>query len=373
MDRGPVSMMTRQPAQILSSFMDSLFATLRVKGKNLRMLFRVRLAQRQKNVITFGSIVEQHGRLKVQGNQIVDQTGTPVRLRGVSLFWSQWMSQFWNEDVVHWLKNDWHATLIRASMGVEEGGYLENPAKEMAKVETVVKACITTGIYVIIDWHDHHASSHITSAQIFFSHMASKYGGYPNVMFEIFNEPIQEGWVDSIKPYHEMVVPHIRKHTENLIILGTREWSQDVDEASWNPVPGRNLAYTVHFYAASHGQYLRDKVSSALASGIAIFATEWGTCEASGNGRLDLHEAQNLLEFLQQNHISDAGRSVTKMRHARHLKLERAGPEVGVPTCSQSLVCSCGHRYEPPCRISRWVAPQRPRPLWSAPPLQEQC
>merc|ERR1719210_1263286 len=145
-------------------------------------------------------------------------------------------------------------------MGVEMGGFLESPATEKAHIETVVKACIDAGIYVIVDWHDHHASQHIEESKNFFDYMAHKYGHYPNVMFEIWNEPLQQDWANEIKPYHETIVPVIRKHTENLIILGTREWSQDVDEAALDPVSGENLAYTVHFYAASHGQDLRDKV-----------------------------------------------------------------------------------------------------------------
>ena len=31
-------------------------------------------------------------------------------------------------------------------------------------------------------------------------------------------------------------------------------------------------------------------MSAALANGVAIFATEWGTCDASGDGTLDLAE-----------------------------------------------------------------------------------
>ena len=67
----------------------------------------------------------------------------------------------------------------------------------------------------------------------------------------------------------------IPQHTDNLIILGTRLWSQKVDVSSRDPVKGKNLAYTIHFYAGMHRRELRVKVRQALANGIAIFATVW--------------------------------------------------------------------------------------------------
>jgi len=262
-------------------------------------------------VVPSGSVVAEHGRLRVQGNQIVGKTGSPVRLRGMSLFWSQWKSQYWNRDIVDWLKFDFHATLVRAPMGVEMGGYLENPATERKHIETVVRACIRAGIYVIVDWHDHHASSHVEQSKSFFKYMSRKYGHYENVMFEIWNEPLQVDWATEIKVYHDAIVPVIREHSENLVICGTRDWSQGVDEAAMNRVVGENVAYTIHFYAASHGQLLRDRVSAALNRGVAVFATEWGTCEASGDGALNLGEAEAWLDFLRQNHISDANWAVS--------------------------------------------------------------
>jgi endoglucanase len=227
------------------------------------------------------------------------------------MFWSQWMPQFWNAGVASWLKTDWHVTLIRAAMAVENGGYLQNPGAEKAKLEAVVQGCIDAGIYVIIDWHDDNADSHVNEAKAFFGEMAEKYGNFPNVLFETWNEPHQIDWTTQIKPYHEQIVPVIRKHTDNLIILGTRTWSQEVDTASQNPVQGKNLAYTIHFYAASMGADLRARVSSALANGVAVFSTEWGTCEYTGNGALNFQEAQAWLDFFEQHHISDANWAIS--------------------------------------------------------------
>lgn len=140
--------------------------------------------------------------------------------------------------------------------------------------------------------------------------MAEKFGSYPNVLFELFNEPVKQSWDDAIKPYHEAVIPVIRQHTDNLIILGTRFWSQHVLSAAKHPVFGENLAYTVHFYASTHKQWLRDQVDRAIAAGITIFASEWGTCEASGNGALDLAETEEWLKFFEQRGIWDANWAV---------------------------------------------------------------
>jgi endoglucanase len=262
------------------------------------------------------SVVEQHGFLSVQGNRIVDEAGAPVRLRGMSLFWSQWMPQYWNAATLNWLKDDWNMTMIRAAMGIESGGYLENPGAEKGRMEAVVDAAIAAGIYVVIDWHDHNAEQHVNQAKQFFSEMARKYGSHPNVMFELFNEPVHQSWSGTIKPYHEQVIPVIRQHSKNLIILGTRSWSQEVDEASRDPVRGENLAYTVHFYANTHKQGLRNKVSAALSNGVAIFATEWGTCDASGDGTLNFGETNAWLNFFAEHHISDANWAVSDKSEA---------------------------------------------------------
>jgi endoglucanase len=89
------------------------------------------------------------------------------------------------------------------------------------------------------------------------------------------------------------------------VIVGTPRWSQDVDVAAASPITtDPNVAYTLHFYAATHKQWLRDKAQKAVAAGLPLFVTEWGTCEANGNGALDQAETQTWLAFLNDNHIS---------------------------------------------------------------------
>ena len=265
-------------------------------------------------ILAWGSAAAQtpvgkFGNLRVQGNRLVNQSGQPVSLAGNSLFWSNngWGGEkYYNANVVGWLKNSWNASIVRAAMGVDEaGGYLENPAREKAKVKAVVDACIAAGLYVIIDWHSHHAEQHQAEAVAFFQEMARTYGNTPNVLYEVYNEPLQVSWSGVVRPYAQAVANAIRAiDPDNLIIVGSPNWSQDVDVAAANPLSGSNIAYTLHFYAATHKQSLRDKATAALNRGVAVFATEYGTCEASGNGYVDATSTQEWMTFLKANQIS---------------------------------------------------------------------
>ncbi len=248
--------------------------------------------------------VERYGALRVEGNQIVGRTGQPVVLRGMSLFWSQWMGQFYNEGAIRTMRDSWHADIIRVAMGVGSGGYLSQPEVERRKAEAAIDAAIKLGMYVIIDWHAHDPEPAAASA--FFASIAKKYGAQPNLIYETWNEPLPiYAWHTVIKPYHVQVIDSIRAHDpDNLIVCGTRSWSQDVDEAAADPLTGPNLAYTLHFYAGTHRQELRDKATAALAKGAALMVTEWGTSEATGDGRLDSTEARRWLAFTEANHLS---------------------------------------------------------------------
>ncbi|HEX6239848.1 MAG TPA: glycoside hydrolase family 5 protein, partial [Polyangiales bacterium] len=208
-----------------------------------------------------------------------------------------------NVDV---LVDEWKATLVRAALGVEnDGGYLALPQPNVTKVRAIVDRAIARGVYVIIDWHDHNAQNHAAQAATFFEEMARAYGKQPHVIFEIFNEPLQVPW-STVKSYAEPLIRKIRAAgSQNLIIVGTPNWSQDVDQAANDRITSdQNVAYTLHFYANTHKQELRDKAKSALDRGVALFVTEWGTCSADGNGSINEGETRTWLNFLKDNSIS---------------------------------------------------------------------
>ena len=258
-------------------------------------------------------VVTTNGRLRTDGNRIVGEHGNPVVITGMSHFWSQWEGEFYTRETVDWLVQDWQVTLARAALGVHDGelGYQQQPATETAKVRRVIDAAIANDIYVLIDWHDHHAEDHTDDAVAFFSKMARAYGHHPHIIYEIYNEPLNVSWSDTIKPYAERVIAAIRAHDpDNLIIVGTRNWSQRVDEAAADPIADPNVAYTLHFYAGTHQADLRAIAQKALDAGIALMVTEWGTMDSTGDGEIDHASVAEWLAFMQANHLSHASWSI---------------------------------------------------------------
>jgi endoglucanase len=255
------------------------------------------------------SPVGRHGQLRVQGTELVDASGAPVQLRGISTMWLNWEDRYSSSKAgLAWMRDNWNITVFRAAMGVEpEGAYLENPEKALSHLRTVVRNAIDLGVYVLIDWHDHHAHLNEARAIEFFSQISREFGQFPHVLYETFNEPEQVDWSTEIKPYHEAVVPAIRaQDPDNVIILGTRQWSQRVDEAAADPVTGTNLMYTVHFYACDHRDQQRSEAETAYAAGLALFVTEWGATPADGgasNPTVCADDAQAWHDWMNERNI----------------------------------------------------------------------
>ena len=286
---------------------------LRIFSPVILLVLFAPMAQCQKHakVVKELTAVERFGALQVKGNLITGKDGKPAQLYGMSFFWSQWMGKYYNESTVQWLKKDWNCTIIRAAMGIESGGYLAHREAEKKKVTTLIDAAIKEGLYVIVDWHDHHGEQHVNESKTFFAEIAQRYGHLPNVIYELYNEPLNVSWSEVLKPYHQSVIDTIRYYDkDNLIVCGTPTWSQDVDKAAADPIHDPNVAYTLHFYAGTHKQSLRDKATAALDNGIAIMITEYGTTEATGNGPVDEAETKVWFDFMDRYHLTGCNWSV---------------------------------------------------------------
>ena len=248
--------------------------------------------------------VKKYGPLQVTGTRLTNQQGIPVVLRGMSFGWSCFHPRFYTKGAVENLYKDWRCTVIRAAMGIEpHTGYKEDSAGSVKLIKTVIDAAIELGIYVIIDWHSHNIN--LKEAKAFFKTMAAEYGKYPNVIYEIFNEPDHETWAE-VKAYSEDVINTIRSiDPDNIILVGSPHWDQSVNLPAADPIKGyTNLMYTVHFYAGTHKQELRDRTDSAIAKGLPIFISESAGMEATGDGPIDNAEWQKWIDWMEANRLS---------------------------------------------------------------------
>lgn len=268
--------------------------------------------------------VKKYGQLQVRGSQLCDQNGQPVVLRGVSLGWHNLWPRFYNKGTVDELTDKWHASVIRAAMGVKiEDNYLENPTFALQCMTPVIEEAIKDGVYVIIDWHAH--DMYTDKAAEFFGKMSAKYGKYPNVIYELFNEPVEDSW-ESLKQYATTVIKAIRANDpDNIILMGCPHWDQDIDKVAASPIEGvSNVMYTVHFYAATHKQYLRDRMQKAVEGGLPVFVSECAGMEASGDGPLNEEEYDKWIDLMERLKISWVNWSLSDKNETCSMLLPRA-------------------------------------------------
>ncbi len=263
-----------------------------------------------------------------------DQNGDPIQLRGMSTHGLQWFPDIVNDNAFSALSNDWESNVIRLAMYVGETGYATNPALK-DKVIQGIDYAIANDLYVIVDWHVHAPGdpndSTYAGAMDFFRDISSRYPNDPHILYELANEPNSTapgvsndapGWA-AVKSYAEPIIQMLREGgNDNIVIVGSPNWSQRADLAADNPIDDDKTMYTVHFYTGTHMPAAdssdRSNVMSnaryALEHGVALFSTEWGTSEASGNNGPFLDEADQWLEFLNENNISWVNWSLTNKK-----------------------------------------------------------
>lgn len=252
------------------------------------------------------------GKLHVNGSKLCDSKGQPVQLRGISTHGIGWFPEYINEECFAQLRTQWNVNVMRLAMYTAEyNGYLNGGDQNQLKalIRNGVQYAADHDMYVIIDWHilsDSNPNQHIEEACAFFDEMSKEFAGRSNVLYEICNEPNGGTTWNDIKTYASSVIGIIRKNDKDaVIIVGTPNWSQYVDEAAKDPITGYdNIMYALHFYAATHKDDLRNRMVSAVEAGLPIFVTEYGICDASGNGTIDRAEAEQWVHLMDLHDVS---------------------------------------------------------------------
>lgn len=251
--------------------------------------------------------VSENGALQVKGTQLSNERGETVVLRGMSSHGLQWFPQFTDRSYIKAVA-DRGANVMRLAMYTEENGYIQNNSVKNTLINGVDNA-LASDMYAIIDWHilsDGNPMTYIDEAESFFSEMAERYKNNKGVIYEICNEPNGNiSWSKDVKPYAEKIISTIRSIDSDCIILvGNPQWCQDLDSVVNDPLGFDNVMYTCHFYAGTHGEWLRDRISNALNNNIPVFISEWGTSDASGGGGVFADESRLWLDFMNSNNLS---------------------------------------------------------------------
>lgn len=271
---------------------------------------------------------DKHGKLHVSGTQLTDSHGQATILQGISTHGLQWdnMGDYVNETALSNLRDEWGADLIRLAGYVTQNGYTVSETGRQ-RIDTYIQKGVSLanklGMYAMIDWHIHAENPMDTkSAAIsFFDTYSRKYADDDHVIYEICNEPSDLPW-STIKSYAQDVVSTIRANDpDGIIVVGTGNWSQNVDQIQrgGGMLDASNIMYSFHFYAATHGQNFRDKVTTAHNQGIPIYVTEFGTCTADGQSNISPEDTKEWLDFLRGYGISYSAWSLCNKNEAASL------------------------------------------------------
>jgi len=268
------------------------------------------------------NLFTKHGKLSVNGADLVDKNGDKVQLYGMSTHGIAWFSRYVKYEAFKTLRDDWNTNCIRIAMYTAEGpGYCTGTDKNKEFLKNIVKNGVDWAtqldMYVIIDWHvlnDNTASFtsrgdpnfFIEEAKLFFEEMSKLYKDKDNVLYEICNEPNGRDvtW-EVVKNYANVIIPIIRANDPDAIILvGTPTWSQDIHKALEDPLDYPNIMYSLHFYAATHKDSLRKRLDDCVTGGLPVFINEFAICSSSGSGANDFESGSLWMEVINKHNVS---------------------------------------------------------------------
>ena len=260
-----------------------------------------------------GVKMDYYGALSVSDGKLVDSHGKEVQLTGISTHGINWFPEFAAPETIASLRNNFGINVIRLAMYTSDyNGYCvggsDNQKDLMDTICSAVDAATENDMYVIIDWHtlnDENPNTYKAESIQFFGEMVRKYKGNDNVIYEICNEPNGDTTWSDIKSYAKEVIPVIRNvDSDAVILVGTPEWSSDLESVQDDPLNFKNIMYTYHFYAASHKDDARAELESALEAGLPVFISEYGLVSADGNGSVDTKEAKKWYDLIDEYKLS---------------------------------------------------------------------
>ena len=277
----------------------------------------------------FAGPVSHFGALEVCGNNICGKktgTSTPVFFKGPSLYWSDGTgAPFYKQEVVDWFVENMQIGVIRAAMGIRYYGdnnqtvnkpngvfgyYFDAPTQKNL-IRAVIDAAILNDIYVIVDWHSHNAHDETSLATAFFRDMAREYPGVPNIIWEVYNEPVNASTAQVTSHANSIITALRNEGNNNLVLIGSPSYSKNPrSQASnfGNSAASKNAAFTFHFYSDDAHKLSGDIGTSAKGArtdGYAVFGSEWGISQSNGNGTPNTSNSNEWTTWMDDNKVSN--------------------------------------------------------------------
>jgi hypothetical protein len=332
----------------------------------------------------FAGPVSHFGALKVCGNNICGEktgTSTPIFFKGPSLFWSAGLAApFYSADVVDWFVDNMQIGVIRAAMGIQyyrenaeplnqpgaTKGYFYDQATQKKMMRTVIDAAILNDIYVVIDWHSHnaHSGTEPDLAKTFFTEMANEYEGVPNIIWELYNEPIG-ATTTQVTSYANGIITALRNAgNNNLVLIGSPNYSIDPKGQAGNfsnnnsdNAVSKNVAFTFHFYSddahkidGSRG--IGTSAKGARTDGYAVFGSEWGISQSSGNGNPITSNSDEWTKWMDDNKVSNCMWSVSSIDESSAMFTNGTSPQA----IATNKFTKSGEYFETYMGKNKWTA-----------------
>ncbi len=287
--------------------------------------------------------------LHTDGNVIKDPCGNTVVLRGVDLM-DLGCTQYWYGGAINMIdrltnKGDsqgnspgWYPKVIRINItpkGAVSGWPIQfnpdntsdsNTVALYALLRQVVDYCKANDMYAIIDWHYvANTYDHVADTNAFWTYMAPKFANDSHVIFELFNEPINDlngDWIFnsndtadwlSVRANMQTWINIVRTYApNNLILVAGSYYSQNIGPAASYPLDGNNIVIVSHIYAAHWLDTqpivkYRENIDTALTR-YPVFMTEWGFSQSdwgSSDGNITNY-GQPLWDFREARKISNS-------------------------------------------------------------------
>ena len=312
--------------------------------------------------------VDDHPKLAVvvHGGQMNDAAGNVIQLRGFSFSGYESVAiQGWSAadpsgaqagqaGGPKWSAiNSWKANTVRIPLNeaswlgyscTDTSGVVHNPdpgSNYKSAVQTQVQQATAAGLYVILDlhWTAPGTACPMLQSQMadsdhsiaFWTSIANTFKSYPNVLFELFNEPFLNfdfsgdpwaymmkgtggsfsgypatsgsgNWQDVKKPwtiasYQAMLNAVRATGATNVVLVGTMQYSQDLSgwlanvpvdplkqmAAAWHPYPTYGTTWGTPAYAQpNYAPQIFTEVQQILAAGYPVIATETGDHNTAG-------------------------------------------------------------------------------------------